>query len=129
MKTIGSKNAGPAGFREKFYHALSTALIGVPAVLLLGAVVWWLFTNQTGVRVLAMVAVVLFWVVLIVGLLVSAFWGGKLGERLSDRADVGGGTFFLIYVIFNVLGAVSFFVVYMFLCYWVSVWLGFPFMR
>lgn len=66
-----------------------------------------------------MVAVVLFWVVLIVGLLVGAFLGGNLGERLSDRADVGGGTFFLIYVIFNVLGAVSFFVVYMFLCGWV----------
>jgi hypothetical protein len=129
MKTIGSKNTCPAGFREKFYHALSTALIGVPSVLLLGAVVWWLFTNPTGARVLAMVAVVLFWVVLIVGLLVSAFWGGKLGERLSDRADVGGGTFFLIYVVFNVLGAVSFFVVYMFLCYWVSVWMGFSFMR
>lgn len=129
MKTIGSEDAGPAGFREKFYHALSTALIGVPSVLLLGAVVWWLFTNPTGARVLAMVAVVLFWVVLIVGLLVGAFWGGKLGERLSDRADVGGGTFFLIYVVFNVLGAVSFFVVYMFLCYWVSVWMGFSFMR
>ena len=126
MKTIGSKNAVPAEFRRKLFYR---ALIGVPAAVLLVAVVWGLFTNPTGVRVLAMVAVVLFWVVLIVGLLVGAFLGGNLGERLSDRADVGGGTFFLICVIFNVLGAVSFFVVYMFLCYWVSVWLGFPFMR
>lgn len=121
MKTIGSKNAVPAEFRRKLFYR---ALIGVPAAVLLGAVVWWLFTNPTGVRVLAMVAVVLFWVVLIVGLLVGAFLGGNLGERLSDRADVSGGTFFLIYVIFNVLGAVSFFVVYMFcaigfLCGWV----------
>ena len=39
----------------------------------------------------------------------------KLGERLSDRADVGGGTFFLIYVIFNALRAASLFVLYLIL--------------
>lgn len=85
MKTIGSKNAGPAGFREKFYHALSTALIGVPAVLLLGAVVWWLSTSPVGVRILMVSAGILFCVLLFAALLGGAFVGGKIGQRLADR--------------------------------------------